>query len=47
MPFIEMIESKAKVLELKTIDYRLLNAIGSDTYYYGEDTDSKMRKVWE
>ena len=49
MPFIDMLKVKANILELRTIDYRLLNAIGANTYFYPlvEETGFRMNDVWQ
>ena len=34
LPFIDMIYEKFEVVNLSSIDYRLLNSMGMDSYYY-------------
>jgi len=34
MPFIEMLNEEFKVINLNSIDYRLLNTMGMDSFYY-------------
>lgn len=33
LPFIDELNERAQILNLETIDYRLLNAMGMDSYY--------------
>lgn len=33
MPFIDLLKEKSHVINLSSIDYRLLNAMGMDSYY--------------
>ena len=45
MPFIDMINSKCEVINLSSIDYRLLNSMGMDSYYFpsgSAETETKM-----
>lgn len=34
MPFIDLLKEKSHVINLSSIDYRLLNSMGMDTYYH-------------
>lgn len=49
MPFIEELKEKALVINLSSMDFRLLNAMGMDTYYYptGPDTERDIQRVWD
>ena len=49
MPFIDLIYEKCEVISLKSIDYRLLNAIGMDSYYHPicKESDNKIQQIWD
>jgi len=50
MPFIDMINEKFKVINLNSIDYRLLNTMGMDSYYYpanSPETEDKIESIWK
>ena len=44
LPFIDTLKSKAKVLNLSSVDYRLLYAMGENNYFFTTSlvTDSKI-----
>ena len=49
LPFIDMINDKFEVVNLSSIDYRLLNSMGMDSYYYpkgDKKTIENMNKIW-
>lgn len=48
LPFIDMLYDSADVLELETIDYRLLHAMGFDNYYHpiGPESEQAITEVW-
>eukprot|EP00347_Sterkiella_histriomuscorum_P005559 403356147 len=48
MPFIDLLNEKSHVINLSSIDYRLLNAMKMDSYYHptGKDTDIKLEQLW-
>ena len=50
MPFIDLLNEKCQVINLSSIDYRLLHSMGMDSYYYPAgtpETESSVRKVWD
>lgn len=50
MPFIDMINEKCEVINLSSIDYRLLHSMGMDSYYYPagtQETEKKMKTIWD
>lgn len=49
MPFIDMLNTDFDVINLSSIDYRLLNSMGMDSYYYPigtPETNANMEKMW-
>jgi len=44
MPFIDMLKARAQIVSLNSIDYRLLNSMGMDSYYapFGADTEANI-----
>jgi predicted ATPase len=49
MPFIDMINEKCQVINLSSIDYRLLHSMGMDSYYHPigtPETNEKMQSLW-
>jgi len=48
MPFIDLIHEKCHVLNLSSIDYRLLNQQGIDNFYspFNEETSTKVDECW-
>lgn len=40
MPFIDLVKEKAHVLNLSSIDYRLLNQAGKNNYFYPLNADT-------
>jgi len=49
LPFIDMLKQKATILNLSSIDYRLLHAIGDNNYFYPYDaeTESLVIAKWD
>eukprot|EP00354_Favella_ehrenbergii_P004577 CAMPEP_0170457340 /NCGR_PEP_ID=MMETSP0123-20130129/4666_1 /TAXON_ID=182087 /ORGANISM="Favella ehrenbergii, Strain Fehren 1" /LENGTH=165 /DNA_ID=CAMNT_0010721103 /DNA_START=414 /DNA_END=911 /DNA_ORIENTATION=- len=49
LPFIDMLKTRAQIVSLNSIDYRLLNSMGMDSFYspLGSETDQKVQKVWD
>lgn len=49
LPFIDMLNEKCEVINLSSIDYRLLHSMGMDSYYYpagSDETKIKMEEIW-
>lgn len=49
LPFIDQLKQKADIINLNTIDYRLLNAMGIDNYYAplsDPKTEQAVTNVW-
>jgi cell division protein ZapE len=49
MPFIDMLNTDFDVINLSSIDYRLLNSMGMDSYYFPigtPETKANLDKMW-
>ena len=49
-PFIDMLNNEFEVINLSSIDYRLLNSMGMDSYYYpikDPETTKNINKMWD
>lgn len=50
MPFIELLNNKCEVINLSSIDYRLLHSMGMDSYYHPSgslETIENVKKMWD
>ena len=52
LPFIDDLKQNCEVINLSSIDYRLLHTMGMDSYYWpGEhnknNTDKELDKIWD
>lgn len=49
LPFIDMLHTRADIVSLNSIDYRLLNTMGMDSFYspFGPETVGKIQAVWD
>lgn len=48
LPFIDELNNKCNVINLSSIDYRLLNTMGWYNYFHGdpETTEKKIKETW-
>jgi cell division protein ZapE len=50
MPFIDMLHQKCQVVNLSSIDYRLLHSMGMGSYFSPSgtnETNAKMQQIWD
>lgn len=48
LPFIDLLKEKCEVINLSSIDYRLLHSMGMDSYYTPTGkVDEQMKKIWD
>ena len=50
LPFIDLLNQKSHVINLNSIDYRLLHAMSIENYYHPagtKDIEAKIKHVWD
>ena len=50
MPFIDLLNEKSEVINLSSVDYRLLMTMGMSSYHYptgNPEVTSKLKAVWD
>ena len=49
LPFIDLLKNKSEVINLSSVDYRLLMTMGMSSYYYpsgAPEVTAKIKEVW-